>query len=86
MGHKVRSAGTGWIGTWSSLKNNIPNKDGAFTGQQLAFCRHPIWEGEGGWDGCLCGPYHHKQKALQRMHKSTKLVIVTYARCTTHSQ
>lgn len=51
----VRSADAGWTGAWSSLKNNMPNKDGGFIGQQLAFCKHHIWAGEGGWDGCLCG-------------------------------
>lgn len=58
MGHQVLSEvqAQGGLALGVALKTIYPINMGGFIRQQLAFCRHHIWEGEGGWDGCLCGP------------------------------
>lgn len=69
-GHKVSSEvrSLGGLVLGLALKTICPINLKAFMGQQLAFCRHHVWEGEvgGGWGLSVWSTYHHKRKNLAK--------------------
>lgn len=83
-GHKVlsevRSLGGSVLGL--ALKTMCPINLKAFMGQQLAFCRHFVQEGEGGRGAGVGGAsvwstYHDKKENLATQAQALKLVMVT---------
>lgn len=60
---------SGWV-LGLALKTIYPINLKAFMRQQLAFCRHHVWEETGVGGGCLCGPL---TTIKEKPCKSTKL-------------